>query len=251
MIKNIVVGYDGSPPAQVALEQALDLAEAGLARIHLVAAIEEFGSDSEEDMLTRPDVLDILDAANDLGQEPSGERTTVPGYLEQARLRCQEAHISCTVSVGHQRAAGYLREYSWLADLLVVGRYSRRQLKAGKIGRSAQQLLQTAQRPTLVCAQEYIGVTSLVVVYEQSAVGGRTLAMAGELGTKLNIPLDILVAGHGRQTLRRWLAAARSTVQAYGVESNLESSTAPVSQALTTLALDRSPGIVVLPQRCL
>jgi len=249
MIKNIVVGYDGSPPAQVALEQALDLAEAGLARIHLVAAIEEFGPDSEADILTQPNVLGILDSANGLSQEPSEERATVPGYLEEARLRCQEAHISCTVSVGHQQATGYLRGYNWLADLLVVGRCSRRQPKAGEIGRSAHRLLQMAQRPTLVCAQQYIGVTSLMVVYEQSAIGGRTLAIAGELAAKLNVPLDILVAGHGRQTLRRWVAAARSAVQAYGVESNIESSTAPVSQALTTLALDRTPSIIVSPQR--
>ncbi len=247
MIKNIVVGYDSSPPAQVALEQALDLAEASAARIHIAAAIEEFSPDSEADILHQPDVLDILDAANSLGEEAEGERVTIPAYLEEARLRCQEAHISCAVSVGRQRAAGYLRQCSWLADLLVVGRCSRRRLTAGEIGRTAHRLLQTAQQPTLVCAENYITVTSLMVVYEQSVIGGHALAVAGEVGAKLNVPVDVVVAGHDRQTLHRWLAAARHGLQAYHVEGNFDSSAASLSQALTTLALERTPSLIVMP----
>ena len=250
MIRNIAVGYDGSPAAQVALEQALDLAERAAARIHLVTAIEEVSPDSEQDVLSAPDVLDMLDSAESLAETPSEQGAVIPAFLEQARLKCQEAHISCTVRISHGQAARHLREHGWLVDLMVIGRCARRRhLRAGRIGRSAHQLLRTAQRPTLVCAREYIHIGSLMVVYEQSATGGRALAMAGELAATLNVPVDVVVAGRSRHTRERWMAQVRGALRAYHVEASIESSVAPPAQALTTLALDKNPSVVVLPQR--
>jgi len=44
MIKNILVGYDESRPAQVALAQAIDLAEATSGRVRLLVVRTEEGS---------------------------------------------------------------------------------------------------------------------------------------------------------------------------------------------------------------
>ena len=248
MIKNIVVGYDGSPGAQTALAQALDIAEGAGARIHLVAATEVAQPGAEQDMLSQPDVLDILDAAESLGQEPEETGVGTVDFVEEARLKCQEAHISCTVNVGPGPAARYVRAYSWLADLLVLGRGSRPRLRAGQIGRTVHQLLRTAQQPTLVSGQEYVDVSSVMVVGSKSTVGGRALAMAGELGSKLNVPVDVLVAGRPRHILRQWSAQVRSVLHAHHVEGKLEPSVAPIGQALTTWALERTPSVIVLPQ---
>lgn len=248
MIKNIVVGYDGSPPARVALEQGLDLAEAGSGRIHLVTAIEEFDPRAEQDMLGEPGVIDILDSTERLGEPLQEQQVAVPPYLEEARLRCQEAGTACRLNVGHGRAAAYIQKYWWLADLLVVGRRAKRRSKAGGIGRTLQQLLRAPQRPTLVCAEDYGSTSSLVAVYEQSVTGGRALALAGELGAQLNVPVDVLVAGQRRATLSQWLAQAQTTLQAYHVEGSFESSVSATPRALTSLALDRNPSVVVVPQ---
>ncbi len=248
MIKNIVVGYDGSAGAQTALAQALDIAEITGGRIHLVTAEEEAESGAEQDMLSQPDVLDILDATDSLEEEAAEGSVAVPDFVEEARLKCQEAHISCTVNVGPGPAARYVREYAWLADLVVVGRGSRPRLRAGEIGRTTRQLLQVAQRPILVAGQEYAKISSVMVVGEKSSGGGRALSLAGELGSELNVPVDVLVAGHPRHVLTRWSTQVRSLLRAYHVQGEVESSEAPLPQALTTWALERSPSVIVLPQ---
>ncbi len=248
MIKNIVVGYDGSTGAQTALAQALDIAEITGGCIHLLTAEEVAELGAEQDMLSQPDVLDMLDATDSLEEETEEGGITVPDFVEEARLRCQQAHISCTVNVGPGPAARYVREHAWLADLVVVGRGSRRQLRAGEIGRTTRQLLQAAQRPILVAGQEYVNISSVMVVGEKSSGGGRALSLAGEMGSELNVPVDVLIADRPRHVLTHWSAQVRSLLHAYHVEDKVELSTAPLPQALTTWALERSPSVIVLPQ---
>jgi len=107
-----------------------------------------------------------------------------------------------------------LREEADLADLLVVGRS--RAHSGGQVGRTTRSLLKCHQPcPLLICTNQYLPITSILLVYWPGHPGGRAVALAAELAATLNIDLDTVVTGPGHRAPRRQRARVESALLAY------------------------------------
>lgn len=253
MIKNILVGYDDSRSAQVALEQAIDLAEALSGRVHLLVATPDQETPPEPEIAAEPQPLDIVEITEDTEEvetETSGQRQIVPPFVQEARLKLQEAHVGGGLRITISgRPATCLREEADLADLVVIGRGGGRAGHSWQVGPTTRQLLQgRLARPTLICASQYIEPESLLLVYRSADVAGRALSMAGEVAATLNIILDVVTTARDRHTAQRLSKQVKSALLAYHTEGDVVPSATDPQEALLTQGLQRNPSIVVIPE---
>ncbi len=249
MIKNILVGYDNSRSAQVALAQAIDLAEACAGRVHLLVVDTEEGLAPEPELPAEPTLVEMAEPVED-AEEFETESRVVPQFVEEARLKLHQAHVAGSIRITSGiRPAIRLREESSLADLVVVGRGGRRGGGGGLAGRTTRRRLQARLRcPTLICASEYIEPKSILLLYEFSPAGGRAVSVAGELSATLNIDLDVVVTANKRYSAERLGKRVASALLAHHAEGEIISSVSNPAEALLTAGLDRDPSIVVIPQ---
>ncbi len=249
MIKNILVGYDNSRSARVALAQAIDLAEAFGGRVHLLVVGTEEGPPPEPELAPEPGIVEMAE----LGEEAEELETAgpvVPLFVEEARLKLHQAHVAGGIRItSDARPAVRLREESHLADLVVVGRGDKRHSSSGQGGRNTRQLLQRRLlRPVLVCSSEYIAPESILLVYQSSDAGGRAVSVAGELATTFNVGLDVVVTARRRHAAERRRDQVESALLVYHTEGEVVSSATTPTEALLTEGLERNPSVVVIPQ---
>ncbi len=247
MIKNILVGYDDSRPAQVALAQAIDLAKATSGRVGLVVVRTDEGPAPEPELAAEPDIVEMVDVGVD--QEELGtESASTPPFVDQARTKLIAADVGGTIRVvnGGQPATG-LREEAGLADMLVVGRS--RVHGGGQIGRTIHRLLKSPLPcPLLICASQYLPITSLLLVYWSGQGGGRAVSLAGELAATLNINLNTVVSGHGRRPPRRERMRVESALLAYHTEGEVIATTEDPTEAVLTAGLQYNSPLLIIPQ---
>jgi len=247
MIKNILVGYDESRPAQVALAQAIDLAEVTSGRVRLLVVRTEERSAPKLELAAEPGIAEMVDVGLD-DEELETESAGVPPFVEQARTKLIAADVAGSIRVasGGQPAA-CLQEEADLADLLVVGRS--RAHSGGQVGRTTRNLLKGhLAGPLLICASQYLPITSLLLVYWPGQLGGRAVSVAGGLAATLNIDLNTVVTTSGRRTLRRERARVASALLAYHTEGEVIATTEAPAQAVLTAGLQYNPSLLVIPE---
>ncbi len=247
MIRNVMVGYDGSRLSQIAVEQAMAITEAAGGRLHVVhvhiapAAEEELGTGPRE-----PDVVRAAEPRNG-EQEPGGEEPEgldldrIHRLCEERRIVCEEEHL-----YGPSPGPRLLRR-SWLTDLMVIGRGREHGRSPEDIGPTAEFLLSELVAPTLVCARQYIEIRSVLVPYKVSVSGGRALAFAARLCELMNASLTVLVCEPDRVKAGQALAAAQKALRAYRVEGSHDISLSPPLEALRSAALARESSLIVVP----
>ena len=247
MVRNIVVGYDGSRSSEVAVAQATKLAELSGGRISFatVTTVDEGdlgveGPGGEPDLAT----LALEPAAREEGGDPSALEQ--PLSLEDIHRRCQELNIVCEDEqlFGRHPGARLLRR-SWLAELLVVGRGGER--RAGLPGRNTTFLLTELVAPTLVCARQYVELRSVLMPYKLSVRGGRALSFAADLCQTLGARLEVLICEPKRSDAREAQAAAENFLRAYHVESSTDVALAPPHEAVQPAALERTSSLIIIP----
>ncbi len=250
MIKNILVGYDDSRPAQVALAQAIDLAEATSGRVRLLVVRTEEGAAPEPELAAEPGIVEMVDLGLD-DEELATESAGAPPFVEQARTRLAAAGLGGSIRVASSwQPAACLREEADLADLLVVGRSKAH--SGGKVGRTTRDLLKShLPCPLLICASQYLPITSILLVYWPGQPGGRAVSLAGELAATLNIDLDTIVTAPGRRAPRRERARVASALLAYHTEGEVVATTEDPNQAVLTAGLQYNPSLLVIPETSL
>jgi nucleotide-binding universal stress UspA family protein len=109
MMRNVLVGYDGSESAGKALEFAIDLAKLSGARLHLLAVVRppDFAEDVETEAMIeslqrqlRHSVAIALSKARDAGVETAS--SLVVGHPAEQLVRYAEAHEIDHIVVGHR-----------------------------------------------------------------------------------------------------------------------------------------------------
>jgi nucleotide-binding universal stress UspA family protein len=134
-VPTIVVGYDASPGADVALERALDLAKCLGDRLVIGCGVAPPGGPGEE----------VREHHRAL-REQAEQLTTA------ALARAREAGVDAETEVVDQRPAPAQVELADRHDarMIVVGSYGERPIKGAILGSTPHKLLHLAGRPVLV-----------------------------------------------------------------------------------------------------
>ena len=248
MIRNIVVGYDGTRGSDVAVEQAIGLAELGGGRIYLatVTTVTEGDLDGAVGPGEREIADMVMAPAAAGGEDEDGVGGETPLSLDTIHQRCQELNIVCEDErlVGRSPASRLLHR-SWLAELLVIGRGSER--RPGMIGPNATFLLSELVAPTMVCARRHVEVRNVLVPYKLSVNGTRALSFAGELCETLNARLKVLACHRRRMVAEEAREAAERHLRAYHVESEVSVALALPHEAVHSAALEGESSLIVVP----
>jgi nucleotide-binding universal stress UspA family protein len=138
-LSTIVVGYDASPGAQAALDQALELAAAFGDRLIIGFGVTPPGSLGEEFRAHRQAL-----------REQAEELTT------KALERALGAGVDVETALVEDRPSSALVSLADENDarMIVVGSYGERPLKGAILGSTAYKLLYLAERPVLVVPAE-------------------------------------------------------------------------------------------------
>ncbi|MCD6362161.1 MAG: universal stress protein [Armatimonadetes bacterium] len=246
MIRNIMVGYDGSRLAEVAAEQAMELAEAAGGRLHVVHV--QPTPPGEDDLAAGERELDIVSAALPREEADADQPEPEPMNLEELHRLCEARHIGCEEEHLYGRNPGpRLLRRSWLTDLLVIGRGREREHRAGDVGPTTDFLLSELVAPTLVCARQHVELRSVLVPYRVSVSGGRALSFAAHLCELMNAKLTALVCEPDRIRAGQALEAAERALRAYDIEGDHAISLNSPLEALRTAALERESSLIVVP----
>lgn len=249
MLRNIVVGYDGTRSSEVAVEQAIALAAGTGGRVYLVHVTTVSDADLGGEMVARePDIADQA-----LGPEPrdEDEEDQAPDgevvlRVEPIQRRCQELHLVCEEEQLFGRRAGFrLLQRSWTAELLVVGRGS--EARPAEVGPTTTFLLGELVAPTMVCARQYVELRTVLVPYKRSVAGGRALTFAARLCETLNIALHVQVCEPRRLDAQEAAEGVRRHLRAYHIESTVDISPAPPHEVIHSVGIEREASLIVIP----
>ena len=165
MVRNILVGYDGTRPADVAVAQAIALAERAGGRIHLANVMPVTEDAGQEVGEAESDLATLARGQSEREtRDESPDEGLQPGTVEEIHRRCQDLHIVCEDEQLFGRHPGIrLLRRSWLAELLVIGRG--RERRSGQPGPNATFLLTELVAPTLVAARQYVELRSVLMPY--------------------------------------------------------------------------------------
>jgi len=248
VVRNIVVGYDGSRSSDVAVEQAISLAELTGGRIYLATVATATEADlNPEAPGGEPDLGEMAmepPPATEAGEDR--DAIELPLSLDDIHRRCQDLHVVCEEErlFGRHPGARLLRR-SWLAEVLVLGRGDER--RPGRPGPNVTFLLSELVAPTLICARQYTEIRSVLIPYKLSVRGGRALAFAGRLCETLNAQLEVLICEPKRSDAHDAREAAEKFLRAFRVESSTDVALAPPSEAVQSAAMEREASLVVVP----
>lgn len=251
MLRSIVAGYDGSRSSQVAVEQAMDLAEVMGGRIYLATVTTV--TDGDVDGEAAGEVGDLAEMAMPPRSEEDADDERDPDAggelllsLDDIHSRCQELHVVCEDERLFGRHAGArLLKRSWHAELLVVGRGDER--RPGTIGRNATYLLSELVTPTLVCARQFVELRSVMIPYRSSVSGGRGLSFAARLCEHLNAELHLLVCEPRRSEAREAVEQAEKLLRPYRIETETDVSLTQPHEAVQSAATERDVSLIIIP----
>ncbi len=247
MVHNIVVGYDGSRSSEVAVEQALTLAELSDGHLYLASVATATESDLEADVPgMESEIAEMAMPPEQSGEQEDRDAMELPLSVDEIHRRCQERHVVCEEErlFGRHPGARLLRR-SWLAELLVVGRGDER--RPGRPGANTTYLLTELVTPTLVCGRQYIEMKSVLIPYKLSVRGGRGLSFAAQLCETLNAELEVLICEPRRSDAHEAREAAEKFLRAYHVDSSTDVSLTPPHEAVRSAAMDRDSSLVIIP----
>lgn len=245
-MKNILVGYDNSRWALIALEQAIGLASGLHARLHLLQAMEPVGPASEvADVAPSEDPLSYMDRMDAMMTEDDTPPLRDEDLAAAVRM-CEEAGVHCVQHKQSGLAVRVLREYSPAMDLVVLGR--RGTIGRRLVGSTASSVISRPIVPTLLCRDEQVAWRRLLLVFENSVTGGRAVKVAGTLASELNLGLDVVIADSDRERGRRTGEQAKMALRAYHVEGEFIYHEGRVAEALQSAALQLQSSVVIVPQ---
>jgi nucleotide-binding universal stress UspA family protein len=145
MFHNILVGIDGTPASERALDQAIDLARGSHARLTILTAVGRMPAMAA----ASADAAAVVQLRNDL------ERAACK-LLDDAVARIPD-EIPVTKIVSHEsvRSAILTRVRSGCHDLVVIGSRGRTGLRATVLGSTSRDLVPRCEVPVLVVHDDH------------------------------------------------------------------------------------------------
>jgi nucleotide-binding universal stress UspA family protein len=139
MFHNILVAVDGSPDAELALTEAIDLAESERTRLTLFTAVSQLPATA------------YLAAGEELGKVVEDAHADAEAILRHARERVP-ADLSVTTVLSERpiRAALMSQIADGVYDLVVVGSRGRGAIRAALLGSTSHHVLHHSPVPVLI-----------------------------------------------------------------------------------------------------
>jgi nucleotide-binding universal stress UspA family protein len=248
MIRSILVAYDGSHGARIALQHAVDVASRCDARIALLTGSRSTDTDAE---LLPDERVDPTVLAQDL-PEPDEEQarpTEVDEVLGEAVDLCRELTVRCVACPAHGDVTLALVQRSRLADLVFIGRDA----LAGSAtyvasARTARRVAAGAACPVVVTPRQYETIRSALAVCPPGDAGARALKCATELAAILQVKLEVLAVAEVPHAARRWANEAKRYLVDHGHSSSVLVRKPPLAQQLAALLGDRLSPLIVVPR---
>jgi len=246
MIKSLLVAYDGSHGARVALQHAVDVARRCEGRVMLLTASR--GLHSEAAALDDGSV-DLVDLAS---RELSAEETATPpdgdDLLAEAQDVCRELTVRCLARPAYGELSFALVRASRLADLLFVGRDVTTEPGRFAVARTARRAAAGATCPVVVAPREYEPVRSALVVCPMTDGGARALRTAAEFAALLQVRLDALIVSENVNVVGQWTHEVKRYLVDHGHTPQVLVRKAPARLHLDGLLAGRQSPLVVVPQ---
>ena len=248
MIRSLLVAYDGSHGARVALQHAVDFASRCEGRIALLTGSK--GAEADADLPTDggPDPVA-------LAQEPvePGEELPLPTEMDEALSEavelCRELTARCVASPAYGDIALALVQRSRLADLVFIGRDARAAAPSSSpSARTARRVAAAAACPVVITPRQYETTRSAIAICPASKLGGRVLRTGAELAGILQVKLEALVVAEDPGAVRRWAGGVKRYMVDHGQTASVLVRRAPLGQQLTTMLSDRQSPLVVVPR---
>jgi nucleotide-binding universal stress UspA family protein len=158
----LLIGLDGSPNADEALEQAVLLGTRFKARL-VVAHVKERASDGS-------------------------------ALLERARERVQDAGLAVDTVLRQGRPDVELAELARDVDTVLVGRRGRSSAGAGVIGATVASLIRIAQRSVIVCASKPSPMQRCAIAYDGRATAQRALELVARFASVAQSTVHVIHA---------------------------------------------------------
>ena len=155
MFTRLLIGLDGSPNADEALEQAIVMAKRFRSRL-VVAHVKETPGGG------------------------AGRRGTDAGLLERAHERVKDAGLSVETVMLEGSADGMLALLASDVDTVLVGRRGR---SASGVGKTVASLIRIAQRTVIVCASKPSPMERCAIAYDGRETAQRALELVARFAS--------------------------------------------------------------------
>jgi len=193
MIKSLLVAYDGSHGARVALQHAVDLARSSEGRILLLTV---GAAESDDAALLSNGGVDPVALAADVSDEVPDATAGLPAeaVLSEALEVCRELTVRCLARPAYGQVAAALTRASRFSDLLLIGRDALAEPGAfGRSAQSARRVAASASCPVAVAPRQYQPVRSVIAVCPGEGADATSVRTACELARLLQVKLEALL----------------------------------------------------------
>jgi len=246
MIKSLLVAYDGSHGARVALQHAVDVARRCEGRVTLLTASR--GLHAEAAALDDGGVNLVGLAGRELNAEEAAAPPEGDDLLAEAYDVCRELTVRCLARPAYGELSFALIRASRLADLLFVGRDV--STEAGRLAAAptARRAAAGATCPVVIASREYEPVRSALVACPMTDGGARALRTAAEFAALLQVRLDALIVSENVNVVGQWTHDVKRYLVDHGHTPQVLVRKSPARLHLDGLLAGRQSPLVVVPR---
>jgi nucleotide-binding universal stress UspA family protein len=214
-MKAIMVGVDGSPEAEVAVQHAIEIAQLADASVMGIASVyEDFDGEAEAD---EHDVQEV----EGLEHLPTAAISWFQNALDDCGEACAVADIDFTARMLAGRPGEVLVEEAQAVDMVVIGATGRRDDHSELLGRTTRRVMRNCIKPVLVTRDEHVEVKRIMVGYDGSPASGHALEWAADMALAGDWELAIVTGAMPESSLAEGAKYASDLVSTRGVAAEI------------------------------
>ena len=249
MIRSLLVAYDGSHGARVALQHAVDVARRSEGRITLLTV----GKSGAEE--TPPLGEGGVDPVALAAEAPTAEAdetvasTDADAVLGEAVELCRELTVRCLARPTYGDLPSALARASQFGDLVFIGRDALAEPGSpGRSARSARRVAMVAKCPVVVTPRQYQPIRSVVAACLSERASACTVRTGSELASLLQVKLEALFVASEQQAGAHAVRELKRYLVDHGHTADVIVRKPPAADALVAAAGDRQSPLVVVPR---
>ena len=214
----ILIGLDGSPYAQAAIEYASQLALAHNAAITGVAIIDLPGIKSSGGPVPIGGAhYDVKLEEQQLGETEEKAKTILEDF---ARI-CEERQVNAVLHADTGRPFSEIIEESKFHDFIVMGKRSFFEYTANETYGTLEQILRNGLAPVLAVPDSVRKIQKVLVAYDNSAPASKAVHMFLLLGIWKDCDITLLTVNNDAEAGQKLLGNLEDFFGSYGIKPNL------------------------------